>query len=80
MVDIALLKKEIQDLGITQIALAKGCNVSRQTISSWMNNPNLISAYHARMLADALRINDTDKIMAIFFASNVENSSTETQE
>lgn len=76
MVDVVLLKQEIDDLGITYIALAEKCGVSRQTISNWLANPNLISAYHARKLADALRITDPYKLLAIFFAPNVENVST----
>lgn len=76
VVDVALLKKEIDELGVTQLALAKACKVSRQTIANWLENPELISAYHARLLADALRITDPNKILAIFFASNVEKSST----
>ena len=76
MVDSTLLKNEIDELGIKQIVLAEKCGVSRQTIMNWLENPNVISAYHARALADALKITDTDKLMAIFFAPNVEKSST----
>lgn len=76
MVNTELLKQEIEDLGIKQSTLADKCGVSRQTISNWLSNSESISAYHARVIADALRISDTDKIMAIFFAPNVENIST----
>lgn len=76
MVNRNLLKSEIEDLGIKQNTLAEKCGVSRQTWVKWMENPNLISAFHARTIADALRITDSDKLMAIFFAPNVENVST----
>ena len=76
MVNIELLKSEIEDLGITQTVLAKKCGVSRQTISNWFENPNNISTYHARVIADALRITEHNKLLAIFFAPNVENTST----
>ena len=76
MVNSVLLQKEIEDLGIKQSVLAEKCGVSRQTINNWLANPNAISAANARTLADALRITDTTKLMAIFFAPNVENPST----
>lgn len=77
MVDVVLLKREIEDFGIPYTTLAEKCSVSRQTISNWLSNPNQISVTHARLLADALRITDNDKLIAIFFAPNVENSSTD---
>ena len=76
MINVELLKAEINDLGIKQNTLAEKCGVSRQTIISWLANPKSISAYHAKTLADALRITDADKLMAIFFAPNVEDIST----
>lgn len=76
MVNVALLKQELEDLNIPYTTLATKCGVSRQTVSKWVNHPENISAANARKLADALRITDTDKLMAIFFAPNVENPST----
>lgn len=76
MVDSVLLQKEIDDLGIKQNVLAEKCGVSRQTIANWLSNPELISAYHARTLADVLRITDHKKLLAIFFAPNVEKNSS----
>lgn len=76
MIDSALLIKEINDLGIKQTVLAEKCGVSRQTISNWLENPDQISAWHARILADTLRITEPEKQLAIFFAPNVEKSST----
>lgn len=77
MVDVVLLKEEIKDFNIPYTTLAEKCNVSRQTINNWLTNPNQMSVTHARLLADALRITDKDKLMAIFFAPNVENPSTD---
>jgi transcriptional regulator with XRE-family HTH domain len=71
-----LLKNEIDDLNIPITTLASKCNVTRQTISNWLENPDAISAKNARALADALRITDRDKLMSIFLAPNVEESST----
>lgn len=76
MVDVVLLKKEIDDLNIPISTLASKCHVARQTINKWLSDPKLISAYHARILADALRISEPDKLLAIFFAPNVEEYPT----
>lgn len=78
MINSELLKTEIDNLGIRQNVLAEKCGVSRQTIVAWLGNPKLISAYHARVLADALRITDQQKLLDIFFAPNVEDVSTST--
>lgn len=75
MINSELLKQEIEDLGIKQSTLAEKCGVSRQTIKNWLANPEAISTYHARVIADALRITEPDKLLAIFFAPNVENIS-----
>lgn len=80
MVNVELLKSEIKDLGVTQSTLAEKCHVSRQTISKWLANPRTMSIYHAKVLVDALRITDDDKILAIFFAPNDEKDSTYDQE
>lgn len=76
LVDIVLLNEEIKEIGIPYSTLAEKCGVSRQTLSNWLNNPRLISAEHAKILADALRITEPDKLLRIFFASDVEKSST----
>lgn len=76
MVDAKLLRQEIEEMGIKQSTLAEKCGVSRQTMNKWLSNPCNISIYHAKVLADALRITDSHKLLAIFFAPNVENDST----
>jgi len=80
MVNVELLKQEIKELGTTQTNLAEKCGVTRQTIANWLENPELISVNNAKNIADALRITDHDKLFAIFFAPNVENVSTKTQD
>lgn len=77
MVNCKLLNEEIKDLGITQGKLAEKVGVSRQTVNKWLNDPKSISVYYAKKVIDALRITDTDKILAIFFAPDVEDISTE---
>ena len=72
MINVELLKQEIQDFNIPYSTLAEKCGVSRQTISNWLTNPSQITVTHARKLADALRITDDKKIMDIFFAPDVE--------
>ena len=72
MVNIELLKQEIDDLGIPKKLLAEKCHMSRYTLDNKLNNPDTITANEIMYFADALRIVDTDKLMAIFFAKQVE--------
>ena len=66
MVNVELLKNEMKELGTTQTILAEKCGVTRQTIANWLDDPDLISVNNARIIADALRITDKEKIFAIF--------------
>ena len=72
MVDISLLTKEIDDLGVTKGVLAEKCKISKPTLNNWLKNPDLITAKGAKLMADALRITDPEKLMAIFFAPDVQ--------
>lgn len=74
MVDKNLLLAEIKDLGIPKGVIAEKCGVSRVTLDNWLERPDLISAKTARTLADILRITDEEKLMAIFFAPNVQEN------
>lgn len=77
MVNAALLEKEIEAVGTTKVFLAKECGVSRPTLDRWLNNLELMPLGMANKICDILRISDTNKKMAIFFASNVhENVNT----
>lgn len=72
MVNIELLKEEMEDLGISKEKLADKCNMSRQTLYNKLENPNSITANEAQLLASALRITNVDRLMQIFFANQVE--------
>ena len=72
MVNVELLKKEIADLGITKKSLAEKCHMSRYTLDNNLEKPETILADEVMYFADALRITDTEKLMAIFFAKEVE--------
>lgn len=72
MVDIALLKAEIEDLGIPKNSLAVKCKMSRQTLDNKLENPNSITAQEAYLFSKALRIEDKDRLLRIFFAPDVE--------
>jgi transcriptional regulator with XRE-family HTH domain len=69
-----LLKREIEDLGISKKALAEKCHMSRYTLDNKLNKPETILADEALYFADALRITDTEKLMSIFFAREVEEN------
>ena len=72
MVNVALLKREIDDLGIPKKTLAEKCHMSRYTLDNKLEKPETITADEVMYFADALRITDVDKLMAIFFAKEVE--------
>lgn len=74
MVNIDLLKQEITDLGISKKSLAEKCHMSRYTLDNKLKKPDTILANEVMYFADALRITDTDKLMAIFFAREVEEN------
>lgn len=74
MVNVELLKKEIEDLGITKKSLAEKCHMSRYTLDNKLEKPETILANEVVYFADALRITDTSKLMAIFFAREVEKN------
>ena len=72
VVDIKLLKEEIEAVGVPKTVLADKLGITRQGLDSKLNNPSTIKADEAAKLADALRITDTDRLLAIFFAREVE--------
>lgn len=72
MVDGEMLRAEIDDLGISKGRLAEKCHMSRQTLNNKLDNPDTITAEEAYLMADALRITDTDRLMRIFFTRRVE--------
>ena len=74
MVNVNLLLAEIDELGVPKGKIAEKCGVSRVTLDKWLSRPELISAKNARTMADLLRITDEKKLMAIFFAPNVQEN------
>lgn len=74
MVDVVLLQKEIDDLGIPKGTLAEKCNMSRYTLDNKLKNPKTITANDCYSFCTALRISEVGKIMRIFFAPNVEEN------
>ena len=45
-----------QEIGITQTALAKHCNVSRATIVNWENTPDVMPVGKWAIIADLLQV------------------------
>ena len=74
MVDMNAIEKYRSNLGIPKAKLAKKCDISVNTYDNWINKPDSISARNAKALADALMITDKDKLLAIFFAPNVQEN------
>lgn len=74
MVNIELLKEEMEEVGISKDKLAEKCNMSRQTLYNKLDNPNSITANEAQLFASALRITDVNRLMDIFFAKRVEEN------
>lgn len=72
MVDVKLLQEEIEAVGVPKTVLAAKCNMTRQTLDNKLEKPSTITADDAVNLAKALRITDTDRLLAIFFAPKVE--------
>lgn len=72
MVNVELLKDEINDLGITKSALAEKCHMTRQTLDNKLEKPQTITADEAYEMATALRITDPIRLYEIFFAPRVE--------
>lgn len=68
MVNVDLLKAEIDDIGIPKSTLADRCGMSRQTLDNKLDNPATITANDALAFVKALRIADTSRVMEIFFA------------
>ena len=71
MVNGALLKAEIEDLGVKMNKLAKNCDVTERTLSNWIDNPHVITCVNAKKLSDSLRLSD-EKRLLIFFADDVQ--------
>ncbi len=68
MVNVDLLKAEIEDVGITDVRLAEKMGFSVNTLKNKLEKPHTITADDAYRFAQALRISDNDKIIHIFLS------------
>lgn len=74
MVDMFEVENRRSTLGIPKSVIASKCGVTVNTYDNWIKNPNMVSASKAKYLADALMITEPDRLLAIFFASNVQEN------
>ena len=75
MVDVSLLTREIQELGVPKAELARKCNMSRQTLDNKLENPKSITGVDIDNFAAALRIPiGSEKFIRIFFAQKVQGN------
>lgn len=74
MVDMNAVDKVRKDIGITKVKLASKCNVSVGTYENWRKKPSMVSAINAKALADALMITEPERLIAIFFAPDVQEN------
>ena len=77
MVDMIAVDKIRSDLGIPKTKIAEKCEVSVGTYDNWLKDPNTINASKAKALADALMITEPSRLLAIFFADNVQENVSE---
>lgn len=76
MVDTQLLDKAIQDSGKSKTYLAKKCNMSVQSFRLKRLNRFPFSTDNVNTLCDELNIKTLTQKERIFFAKNVEKTST----
>ena len=71
MVDIAELKKSIEDIGITMVALSQKAGIERMTLYNRLNGVGEFTASEIYGLSHALRLTNEER-ERIFFADKVE--------
>jgi len=74
MVDMQAVEKCRADLGIPKTVIASKCGVVVNTYDNWLKNPEMVSAKNAKTLAESLNITEPKKLLAIFFAENVQQN------
>lgn len=74
MVDMKTVDDIRADLGIPKSKIAEKCKISVNTYDNWLEKPTMIKADSAKALADALMITEPDRLLAIFFAPNVQEN------
>lgn len=73
MVNVEMLKREINEIGVSKIKLAEACGFTRQTLDNKLTNPDTFTAADVYALTKALRISK-ERAMEIFFAPDVEKN------
>ena len=76
MTNTALLKKKIQERGIKIGFLVKKLNTSYSWLNQKIENKRDFKAWEIVAMCEALEITDLEERDQIFFARNVEKSST----
>lgn len=74
MVNTQLLEKAIADSGKKKEFLAKRCDITRQSLTSKINNRSEFTGGQIMILCKELNITQLTRKDAIFFASNVEEN------
>ena len=73
MVNVEMLKREINEIGVSKIKLAEACGFTRQTLDNTLATPATFTAADVYALTKALRISK-ERAMEIFFAPDVEKN------
>lgn len=76
MTNSALLKRKIQECGLKKGYLVEKLNTSYKWLGKKINNEKDFTASEIDMLCELLNISDLEEKDRIFFAKNVEKSST----
>ena len=74
MVDMIAVEEIRSDLGIPKTVIASKCKVSVNTYDNWIKKPETVSAKCAKIIAEALNITEPERLLAIFFADNVQRN------
>lgn len=74
MVNMKAVEDIRESLGIPKTKLAEKCGVSVGTYDNWLKRPTTISSTGAKALAEALLITEPERVLAIFFAPNVQEN------
>lgn len=74
MVDMKAVENIRTTLGVPKSKIAEKCKISVNTYDNWLEKPSMIKADSAKALADALMITEPDRLLAIFFANNVQEN------
>ena len=76
MVNTQLLEKAISDSGKKKEYLARQCNITRQNLTSKINNRSEFTGTQIMILCKELNITQLTRKDAIFFASEVDKNGT----